>query len=143
MKVSIDYLMDTGPLVAALIENEVHYTWSRDVLSVLGSPVLTTEIVVSEVCHLLRKRAGSPHWRHIMHLIREQIVRIEPMLPDEAERMETMMLKYPQMDLADASLVVLSERHPCARLITTDRRDFTVYRRRDGTPVPSIMPPAS
>jgi hypothetical protein len=31
--------------------------------------------------------------------------------------------------------------NPAARLITVDRRDFTIYRRRNGTPVPCIMPP--
>ena len=48
--------------------------------------------------------------------------------------------KYGQMDVADASLVVLSEWHPHARLITIDRKDFTIYRRSDGNPVPCIMP---
>ena len=50
------------------------------------------------------------------------------------------MDKYGQMDVADASLIVLSELNPRARLITIDRRDFTVYRRNDGNPVPCIMP---
>jgi len=42
--------------------------------------------------------------------------------------------------LADATLVVLSEQYPKAKLITIDEKDFTIYRRRDGHPVPCIMP---
>ena len=44
------------------------------------------------------------------------------------------------MDLADATLVALSEQSPQAKLITIDEKDFTIYRRRDGNPVPCIMP---
>ncbi|WP_157836908.1 hypothetical protein [Geminisphaera colitermitum] len=45
------------------------------------------------------------------------------------------------MDLGDATLVALSEQFPRAKLITIDRTDFTIYRRKDGKLVPSIMPP--
>jgi len=44
------------------------------------------------------------------------------------------------MDLGDASLMVLSEKFPAARLITVDMADFAIYRRRDGKPVPLITP---
>jgi len=47
------------------------------------------------------------------------------------------------MDLADATLVALSEQYPRAQLITIDEKDFTIYRRRDGLPVPCIMPKPS
>jgi hypothetical protein len=35
-----------------------------------------------------------------------------------------------------------AEARPRARLLTVDVRDFTIYRRRDGSPVPCIMPPS-
>jgi len=38
-------------------------------------------------------------------------------------------------------LLILSELFPRAKLLTLDRADFSVYRRRDGRPVPCIMPP--
>jgi hypothetical protein len=44
------------------------------------------------------------------------------------------------MDAGDASLVVLSEKLPKAKLITTDVRDFTVYRRFRHEPLPLIHP---
>jgi hypothetical protein len=36
------------------------------------------------------------------------------------------------MDAGDATLVVLSEQYPRAKLLTVDTRDFAVYRRGDG-----------
>ena len=50
------------------------------------------------------------------------------------------MLKYEAMDAADASLVVLSEMHPNAKVITTDRADFTVYRRFRARKLPVVCP---
>jgi hypothetical protein len=47
------------------------------------------------------------------------------------------------MDAADASLVVLSELFPKAKVITTDRRDFTVYRRFKRQRIPAVFPPES
>ena len=44
------------------------------------------------------------------------------------------------MDAGDASLVVLSERFPKAKIITTDVRDSTVYRRFRNEPLPLIHP---
>jgi hypothetical protein len=45
------------------------------------------------------------------------------------------------MDLADASMVVLSERHPRSQVITVDRTDFSIYRRNDRQVIDFIAPP--
>ena len=50
------------------------------------------------------------------------------------------MLKYERMDAADASLVVLSELHPQAQIVTTDFADFRRYRRFREQPLPLVMP---
>jgi hypothetical protein len=44
------------------------------------------------------------------------------------------------MDAGDASLGVLSELHPQAKIIPTDVRDFTVYRRFRHAALPLIHP---
>jgi hypothetical protein len=61
--------------------------------------------------------------------------------PGSTARATEIIIRYaPRADWADASLVILSERHPRARLVTLDIRDFSIYRRSDGSPVPCIMP---
>ena len=45
------------------------------------------------------------------------------------------------MDLADAGIVRLSELHPRHTVLTVDKADFKVYRRRDGKPVPCDFAP--
>ena len=61
--------------------------------------------------------------------------------PEALERTQELMLKYERMDAADASLVVLSEIHAEAQIITTDRRDFRVYRRFGRQKLPALFPP--
>lgn len=51
------------------------------------------------------------------------------------------MMKGERMDAADASLVMLFEIHRNAKIITTDRRDFTLYRRFGCQRLPVILPP--
>ena len=50
------------------------------------------------------------------------------------------MIKYPDMDAGDASIVILSELFPQAAVITTDQADFTVYRRFRSQKIPAIYP---
>ena len=135
---SIDYLVDTGPLVGFFDADDEWHQWSDCALTILEGPLLTTEMVVTEACHLLGKHAGAV--QGLLSLVEDGNLRIHAMLPENIVRIRALMGKYAQMDLADASLVVLSEWHPRARLITIDRTDFTVYRRNNGTPVPCLMP---
>jgi predicted nucleic acid-binding protein len=45
------------------------------------------------------------------------------------------------MDLADASIVVMTELNARCQVLTVDRRDFTVYRRKDRQLIPFLAPP--
>jgi hypothetical protein len=56
------------------------------------------------------------------------------------KRAAELISRYPNMDAGDASLVVLSENFPRAKIITLDVRDFTVYRRFRDEPLPLIHP---
>jgi predicted nucleic acid-binding protein len=65
---------------------------------------------------------------------------LEPLVQRRASRIGQLLKDYTQMDFGDATLVALSELYPEARLLTLDVRDFTIYRRGDGTAVPIIAP---
>jgi predicted nucleic acid-binding protein len=77
----------------------------------------------------------------LLSLVRMGAIRLLHPWPGHMEHTQELMLKYAHMDAADASLVVLSEIHRNARIITTDRRDFTVYRRLGRQKLPVVMPP--
>jgi len=134
----INYLVDTGPLVATLNKNDTAREWSVNTLRALGETFHTTDAVITEVCYQLRN--GRHALPSLFDAIRVGKINVCAIFPEASERVNVLMQKYPQMDFADASLVALSEQHPHARLVTIDRRDFTVYRRHDGSLVPCIMP---
>ncbi|MDP3073452.1 MAG: hypothetical protein Q8N18_24385 [Opitutaceae bacterium] len=61
-----------------------------------------------------------------------------PVLSEQPRRVEELLGKYPLMDTGDATLVVLSELCPRARLITVDA-DFRRYRRFRNQAIPVVM----
>lgn len=134
---AIRYLVDAGPLVAALSARDQWHHWAVQTMAFIDEPVATSELALAEACHLLKsERSGL---RQIVRFIASG--RLLPLSPwDSASRMEELLEKYPFMDAGDASLVVLSEKLPKARIITTDIRDFTVYRRFRNEPLPLIHP---
>jgi predicted nucleic acid-binding protein len=135
----VNYLVDAGPLVGLLSERDQWHEWSINTLSVLEERLATTETALAEACYLLGNRRAAI--LEIVRMVEAGVLILFPTLAGDAGRIGVLLEKYPQMDLGDATLVVLSERIPRARLITVDRTDFSVYRRADGTTVPCVMPP--
>ena len=96
-------------------------------IATLDEPVFTTEVVFGEACHLLSGEREA--MLVLVRLVTEKRLNLLPIWIYHGARASTLLRHYPQMDAGDASLVVLSELHPKAKIITTDVRDFTVYRR--------------
>lgn len=106
-------------------------------LTVLDERLATTETIWAEVCHLLQKnRVGL--FAAIEAVEGGKIVLLS--VWDRASRIRMLLEKYLHMDVGDATLVVLSDKLPKAKIITTDVRDFTVYRRFRNEPLPLIHP---
>ena len=55
--------------------------------------------------------------------------------------LRTLMTRYPRMDLADATIVVMTELHSRCQVLTIDRKDFTTYRRNDRQVIDFVAPP--
>jgi predicted nucleic acid-binding protein len=135
---AINYLVDAGPLVALMNQSDKWHHWASSAIRVLGDTLHTTETVLAEVFYHLRMRRAAIDG--LLGAIETSVICVHPAFPDRTSRIRELMRKYDRMDMADATLVVLSEQYPRAKLITIDEKDFTIYRRRDGHPVPCIMP---
>ena len=137
----VRYLIDAGPLVGAFWPADQWHAWSRKTLSSVGGPVYTTEAVFAEAAYHLK--APTNALLQLLAALETGLVRLTPVAPVDAVRAAEIITRYaPRSDWGDASLVILYERFPRARLITVDIRDFTIYRRRNGSPVPCIAPPS-
>lgn len=134
----INHLLDAGPLIGLLDAADQWHDWSTNALSEVDEPLATTETALAEVCHRLRHL--RPALQATLLMVAEGRLLVFPILSSRPQRTAEFLEKYPKMDAGDATLVVLSEQFPRARLLTVDRRDFAIYRRGDGRAVPTIMP---
>jgi hypothetical protein len=133
----INYLIDAGPLIGLLDRSDQWHDWSRETLVILDEKLATTETAVAEACHRLRRL--RPALAELIRMIEEERVLLVPVLSAHPARVAELLAKYPDMDAGDATLVVLSELHPRAKLITVDD-DFRRYRRHRNQAIPVIMP---
>jgi uncharacterized protein len=134
-------ICDTGPLVAYLNRNDPYHSWAVSLMKQVRSPMLTTEPVLTEVAYFLRtdRMDVDP----LFQLLERDALRLEFQVAAHWPRLRILMARYDHMDLADASIVVMSERHRRSQVLTLDRRDFSVYRRNDRRVIDFIAPPES
>lgn len=134
-------ICDTGPLVAYLNRNDAYHSWAVELMKQVRSPMLTTEPVLTEVAYFLR--ADHVDVDPLFQLLERNAVRVDLQVAAHWPRLRTLMARYHQMDLADASIVVLSERQMRCQVLTVDRKDFSIYRRNDRQVIDFVAPPKS
>lgn len=131
-------IVDAGPLVAWLNAADQWHDWTVEALSGRRGPLHTTEIVLGEACYHLGGNTAPAH--ALLDWVRTGALVLHPIWPEHLERTQELMLKFERMDAADASLVVLSEQHPRATVVTVDAGDFRVYRRFRREVLPLLAP---
>ncbi len=132
-------LIDAGPLVALFHGDDRAHEDCRDLLGRLREPLLTVWPVVAEAMYLLNFSWEAQEG--LLRMIEAEDIKLAALEASDAPRIRELMQKYRDlpMDLADAALVCIAEKHRIAKVFTLDRRDFGVYRTR-GTSAFTIMP---
>lgn len=133
-------ICDTGPLVAYLNRKDPHHAWAVELMKQVLPPMLTCAPVLTEVVYFLREDGVTVD--PLFQLIERGALRLDFDLSAHWPRVRTLMARYQRMDLADASLVVMTEQHPRAQVLTIDRTDFGIYRRNDRQVIDFVAPPA-
>jgi hypothetical protein len=127
-------LIDSGPLAYFFDKSDSHLRrWARRVFAEQEPPFYTCEAVVAEAAYLTKPEL-------ISRMMKAGDLVVDFSLQDEIENVHALLAHYPQMDLADACLVRMSELTPNCRIFTIDREDFSVYRRFRNKPVPAVFP---
>jgi len=132
-------ICDTGPLVAYLNRNDPYHSWAVALMKQVRSPMPTREPVLTEAAYFLRTDRVDVD--PLFQLLERDAVRLDLPVATHWPRPRALMARYDQMDLADASIVVLSERHPRSQVVTVGRMDFSIYRRNDRQVIDLIAPP--
>ena len=103
-------------------------------------PLFTTESAVTEAAYFLM--AADMPVQRLLDWIESGDLKIPFQLAEEAGAAAALMNKYGgRMDLADATLVRLSELIDDCEVLTTDYKDFSIYRRHGRQMIPLLTPP--
>ncbi len=132
-------ICDTGPLLAYLNRNDPHHAWAVALMKQVRPPMLVSEPVLTELVYFLREDGMGVD--PLFQLLERDAVRLEFDLSTHWPRVRTLMSRYRQMDLADASVVVMSEQHARSQVLTIDQKHFSVYRRNDRQVIDFVAPP--
>ena len=132
-------IIDTGPLVAFLVKEEMHHPWVIEQFQDLPAPFLTCDPVLTETFFLVRKLPQGT--AKFFTLLNSGLLDIDFSLISEAAALEKLVQRYANvpMSLADACLVRLAKLHPRSVVFTLDH-DFQIYRQERHQPIPLLMP---
>ena len=132
------HILDAGPLIASLNRQDEHHRWAVQTLGRLGPPFYSCAEAMAEAAAL----TGQPAAIVEMIAAREIVLAFD--LAEQAAGVLLLLKKYSdsQMDLADACIVRMTELTRDCRVITVDRRDFSIYRRNGRDLIPLVVPPS-
>jgi len=131
-------IADTGFIVAFGNRDDSHHSWAIEVARKLTEPLLTCEAVLAEATFHLRSCA------YVFSLVTDEMLQVEFDVSENMTKLTELAQRYQdrQPDLADLCIIRMSELHPKHVIITTDQKDFRVYRRNKREVIPILCPPA-
>jgi hypothetical protein len=123
-------IADTGFFFALGNRQDKFHQKATQCLQIIEEPIITTYPVIIETSYLLAERCNqSIQFKFLEQFIQGRVNTFSLEIY-HLERCLDLMRQYADlpMDLADASLVVVAEELDEARILTTDQRDFNIYR---------------
>lgn len=121
-------LLDTGPLVAILANDDHFHETAKRLFSKITDPFITCEAVLTEACHLL-SRFHSKGAEAVLRFAEKNSLNLEFSVSKELTRIKELISRYRTVpiSLADACLIRCAEIYEEPRIATFDS-DFEVYR---------------
>lgn len=128
-------LLDTSGLLAALDGSQRNHSQAASKLAAVDPPLLLSPFVLAELDYLIRSRVGEGSRTSLLAEVARDAYLLEPMSGADVDQAREIMKSYAALglSLADASIVVLAERHRTRDVLTLDERHFRVLT-LDGKP---------
>lgn len=123
-------LLDTSGLLWALDGSQRHYEECARVLHAASAPFSLSPFVLTELDYLLMRHVGASAQTALLEEVARGVYQLESFGAHDVARAKEVLEKYADLaiGLADASIVVLAERHGAADVLTLDERHFRALR---------------
>jgi predicted nucleic acid-binding protein len=129
-------LLDTSGLLAAIDGSQHDHAAAAEVIRTSDGPLLLSPFVLAELDYLLVTRISVVAELAFLEQVASGAYRLEPMDPSDVSRAVEVIAQYRDLELglADASIVVLAERHGTVDILTLDQRHFRAVEGPRGKP---------
>jgi predicted nucleic acid-binding protein len=126
-------LLDTSGLLAAIDASQRHHAECAAALSRATPPLLLSPFVLAELDYLLSAHIGADAQLALLEEVVRGAYQLESFAAADIASAREVLLRFSKLGigLADASLVVLADRHRTRNVLTLDERHFRALRTRD------------
>ena len=129
-------VLDTSGLLAAIDGSQHLHAEAAAAIRGSDAPRLLSPFVLAELDYLLATKVSPQAAVALLDQVAAGAYRLEPMAAEDVARASEIVVQYRdlQLGLADASLVVLAERHRTLDVLTLDERHFRAISGPGGRP---------
>ena len=125
-------LIDTSFLLALTDRSDRNHTRVLDIAPTINYTLVLPVVVLPEICYLIASRLGHTAMRRFIVEVSRSDTRLEAISKTDLHRIGEILEQYAdsRLDLVDASIIAIAERENITRILTLDRRDFSIIRPR-------------
>lgn len=129
-------IIDTGIIIALADKSDSWHQRSLGFICDYNGKVIAPSTIIPEACYMLNTYLGqSAEMAFLESVVRRELF-IETVTVEDLGRSLEILKAYSDLNigLVDASIVALAERLGISKILTTDRRHFSVIKTKRGTP---------
>lgn len=122
-------LLDTGFLLAVIDADDSLHAVCTAALEAERAPILP-DVVLPELAYLILRELGYPALITLLRSVATgELVQVKS-TPQDLERAAEVLEKYAdsRVDFVDCAIVAMAERLNLTKILTVDRRHFTIFR---------------
>lgn len=125
-------ILDTSFLFALADQGDRNHGRVLAVAQTINEPLILPAVVLPEVFYLIASRLGHQAMRRFLANLAASDTQLESLTLTDLERVNQILEEYAdsRLDFVDAAIIVIAERIGVTRILTLDRRDFSVIRPR-------------
>ncbi len=125
-------ILDTSFLLALTDTSDSNHARVLGVSRALTDSLVLPVTVLPEICYLLASRLGHSAMRRFLQELTTSRVLLEPLVLTDLPRVVELLNQYAdsRLDFVDATLITIAERRNITRVLSLDRRDYSIVRPR-------------